>query len=102
MIIIRHSDLSISVQGHAGYADAGNDIVCAGVSTAVNYLMQTVQARKWTRAGVVVEGDFVLICLKPWICNVKEARRIVKDFVAVCANIAKEHPDNITVMEVVR
>lgn len=29
-------EITISVKGHAGYADHGDDIVCAGVSTLMN------------------------------------------------------------------
>ena len=100
MITVRHSDMSISVQGHACFSAPGTDIVCAGMSTAVNYLLQTVKSRKWTRADVLIKGDIVVICLKPRAFKVNEASRIIKDFVTVCLNMAKEYPHNITVMEV--
>lgn len=33
LIVITHNENSISVQGHAGYAPHGQDVVCAAVST---------------------------------------------------------------------
>ena len=35
MIRVKKSSNIISISGHAGYADAGKDIVCAGVSAVV-------------------------------------------------------------------
>lgn len=101
MITVRYSDMSISVQGHAGYAESGSDIVCAGVSTAVNCLIQTVRARKWTGAKLIVKDDIVMVGLKPWPFCGRAAAKFLDDFVAVCRNMAREYPHNITVMEVI-
>ena len=44
-IAIRHDpwSLQVIVSGHAGYAEEGKDIVCAGVSTLTNTLANIVQ-----------------------------------------------------------
>lgn len=37
---VRHNEFEIDVMGHAGYAAAGNDIVCAAISILVQTLLQ--------------------------------------------------------------
>ena len=43
MIIVEKSEYSISITGHSGYAEQGKDIVCAGVSTLVQTLIQSIE-----------------------------------------------------------
>lgn len=45
MIKIRCSELSIEASGHAGYAPAGGDIVCAAVSALMGALEAAVNCR---------------------------------------------------------
>lgn len=51
-VSIRHDpwSLQVIVGGHAEYAEAGQDIVCAGVSTLTNTLANVVQA--WADADL--------------------------------------------------
>lgn len=42
VVISRHND-SISIQGHAGYAAIGQDIVCAAVSTLTQALVLSLE-----------------------------------------------------------
>lgn len=37
---VRHNEFEIDIKGHAGYAAAGNDIVCAAISILVQTLVQ--------------------------------------------------------------
>ena len=43
MIKIKYSAGNITITGHANYAEPGKDIVCAGVSTLVQTLIQSVE-----------------------------------------------------------
>ena len=43
MITVKHHNDGMTIEGHAGYADAGQDIVCAGVSAIVQTLIQSVE-----------------------------------------------------------
>lgn len=40
-IVYSQKDYSLQIKGHSGYASAGNDIVCAGASTLLYTLCQT-------------------------------------------------------------
>ena len=56
MIVIktlqRGNEFKISVQGHAGYAESGKDIVCAGVS-AITCTLHEYLVRREADGGVV-------------------------------------------------
>lgn len=43
MIVINHSDGEIKIEGHAGYAAHGQDIVCAAVSTITQVFLASVE-----------------------------------------------------------
>ena len=43
MIVVSHNDGKIKIEGHAGYAPEGQDIVCAGVSALTQSLMLSLE-----------------------------------------------------------
>lgn len=47
----------ISVKGHSGYADAGHDIVCAGVSSAFEYMLNLIARRFLSEESCGVNTD---------------------------------------------
>lgn len=53
-----------SVSGHAGYADPGEDIVCASVSSAVQLTANGITEILGQRAGVSAEGGAVVLKLE--------------------------------------
>lgn len=44
MIVVNLSTTGITVDGHAGYAEAGKDIICAGVSALLQGLVHSLEA----------------------------------------------------------
>lgn len=44
MIEIRRHEGGFSISGHAGYAESGKDIVCAGVSTLIQTLIESLDS----------------------------------------------------------
>ncbi|MCI6022681.1 MAG: ribosomal-processing cysteine protease Prp [Oscillospiraceae bacterium] len=53
-----------SVSGHSGYADAGEDIVCAAVSSAVQLTANGITEVLGAHASVSAEGDTVSLNLE--------------------------------------
>jgi uncharacterized protein YsxB (DUF464 family) len=53
-----------SVKGHAGYADNGQDVVCAAVSSAVQLTANLITETLHEPAEVSVRADMVTIRLK--------------------------------------
>ena len=56
--------VGFSVSGHAGYADAGEDIVCAAVSSAVQLTANGITEILGLSASVEAEGDTVSLRLQ--------------------------------------
>lgn len=67
-MLINGSSVQFVIHGHAGYADAGNDIVCAAVSALSTALMNLVRR--------YAEDDFV----KDWMIQEKD------DFIHIYLN----------------
>lgn len=44
MIVVQMKENGLTVDGHAGYAETGNDIICAAVSALVQNLVNSVEA----------------------------------------------------------
>ena len=65
-----------SVSGHSGYAEAGSDIVCASVSTAVMLAEATINEVCGANAKVRVHEDDARVTLTlPADCTASEAFR---------------------------
>lgn len=86
----------LEAAGHAGYAPAGQDIVCAGASTlmqALVYLLAGVEGSRST-AGGTCEGPRVAVTAQirqePWIQGAFEMAK------AGFALLAERYPDNLS------
>ena len=55
--------LAFSLSGHAGYADAGQDIVCASVTSAVQLTANAITEQFAEKAKVTVEENRISLCL---------------------------------------
>ena len=54
---------AFSISGHAGYADAGQDIVCASVTSAVQLTANAITEQFGERAEVTVEENRISLLL---------------------------------------
>lgn len=103
-IIYCRDEFMVTVYGHANYADAGKDIVCAAISALSEAMLQRTAGRKiWQPAwGVNREPDrnVVHVRLKPRgkIAAVK-AREMLETICAGYRSIAKEYPDHVSFRE---
>lgn len=57
------------VTGHAGYAESGSDIVCAGVTTAVQLVANGITECAGIIAEVQVQENLVSLLLPETCCN---------------------------------
>lgn len=91
-ITIRHDDCTLTAEGHAGYAPAGQDIVCAGVSALLDTLAERTSAMGLARE---IRADNGLMHIEAVPCNLC---RTWIDFVAAGLQIIEEQfPDYIQV-----
>ena len=94
MIAVSVRKDGITVSGHANYAEAGKDIVCAGVSALVQGLIRSVES---------LASDKIEYEKSPGRADIyyrvlSEAGRLLVDsfFIGIC-QIASEFPDNVRI-----
>ncbi|MDD6678541.1 MAG: ribosomal-processing cysteine protease Prp [Firmicutes bacterium] len=91
-----------SVSGHSGYAEAGSDIVCAAVSTAVTMAEAIVNDICGAKAKVrVKEQDARITLTLPASCDEEDAvQAALAGLLLTLCNLRDQYPDYIEVLEV--
>ena len=85
----------LEASGHAGYAPAGQDIVCAGASTLMQTLCALLAGEEGTKSGAWDEPDGPRLAVtaaapqKPWVEGVFEFAK------AGFALLAERYPDHV-------
>ena len=82
-----------SVSGHAGYADAGEDIVCAAVSSAVQLTANGITEVLGVKAQVTAKGDTV--SLKMDSLPSEDAEAFLKALRLHLEMLAEDYPKNV-------
>ena len=77
------------VSGHAGYGEAGNDIVCSAVSSAVMLVCNTVTDFFGAAADVTVEENCVTLRLK---CADRPSEMLLDSFFTHMKDISEHYP----------
>lgn len=88
--------------GHSGYAEAGSDIVCAAVSTAVTFAECAINDCLGEHAKVRVDESESRITLTlPAKCEDEESvQAVLAAMMLTLCHWRDEYPDHIEVMEV--
>jgi uncharacterized protein YsxB (DUF464 family) len=91
-----------SVCGHSGYAEAGADIVCAAVSTAVTMAEATINDVCGAKAKVRVKQEDARITLTlPASCDEEDTvQAVLAGMMLTLMNLRDDYPDYIEVLEV--
>ena len=91
-----------SVCGHSGYAEAGQDIVCAAISAAVSLAECTINDVCGGKAKVRVKEDDARITLTlPATCEEEESiQAVLAGLMVYLCTLRDEYPDYIEVLEV--
>ena len=91
-----------SVSGHSGYAEAGADIVCAAISTAVTMAEAIINEVCGAKAKVrVKEADARITLTLPATCEEEEAiQAVLAGMMVYLCNLRDEYSDYIEVLEV--
>lgn len=96
MIEIKYNNNTISISGHAEYASHGNDIVCAGVSTAFFYTCELL-TRLNSKVEITSKNDLYKIEFKTLNENEKV---IFETFKAILKEMEHNYNKNIKMSEV--
>ena len=88
--------------GHSGYAEAGADIVCASVTTAVQFAQSTIVDVMGERATSKVDPASAEITFKlPAKCDNEDAvQDVLCGMMSTLLWVKEQYPDYIEVLEV--
>ena len=90
-------------QGHSGYAEAGSDIVCAAITSAIRLVDATVNTVMGLCASVKVHEEDAAISfrLPGGLAPTAEStcQNLLTGLMVYLAELHDEYPDNIEVME---
>ncbi len=91
-----------SVSGHSGYAENGQDIVCAAISAVVTMAEATINDVCGAKAKVRVKDEGARITLTlPASCDEEETvQAVLAGMLVTLCNLRDDYPDYIEVMEV--
>ena len=90
-------------QGHSGYAEAGEDIVCAAITSAIRLVDATINDVLGLAASVKVKENEALISLRlpgglgPTAESTCQA--VLTGLMVYLAQLHDEYPENIEVLE---
>ena len=91
-----------SVSGHSGYAEAGQDIVCAAISAVVTMAEATINDVCGAKAKVRIKEDDARITLMlPASCDEEETvQAVLSGLMLTLISLREDYPDYIEVLEV--
>ena len=91
-----------SVSGHSGYAENGQDIVCAAISAVVTMAEATINDVCGAKAKVRVRDDQARITLTlPVSCDEEDTvQAVLAGMMVTLCNLRDDYPHYIEVMEV--
>jgi len=98
MIFVNISDKGFTVTGHSGYADAGQDIVCAAVSSAAELTANALTEIVGVQCDIEVDADKPLLSVE--VKNNDKAelcRMFIKAFELQIEGIAESYPEYLTI-----
>ena len=91
-----------TVSGHSGYAENGQDIVCAAISAVVTMAEATINDVCGAKAKVRVKEEDARITLTlPASCDEEDTvQAVLAGMLVTLCNLSDDYPDYIEVMEV--
>lgn len=96
MIVVKVGESGLTVEGHAGYAEAGKDIICAAVSILVQNLIKSIE--DLTEEEIQYELGSGRVDIK--YGNLSEQGKLLVDsfFIGVCAVANAYGPEYVQIV----
>ncbi len=91
-----------SISGHSGYAEAGQDIVCAAISAVVTMAEATINDVCGAKAKVRVKEEDARVTLTlPVSCDEEDSvQAVLAGMMLTLCSLRDDYPDYIEVLEV--
>lgn len=86
----------ITITGHAGYAEPGNDVVCAGISTLAQTLIQAIE--DLTKDNIQYDISPGRVDIKHGDLS-KQGQLLIDSFFVGVNLIADEYPANVRIAQ---
>lgn len=86
---------SVSVRGHANYAEHGKDIVCAAVSMLAQNLIKSIEELTDDTVKYEISQGTVDIYFRDLS---EKSKTLVDSFFIGISTIAREYPDNVRIV----
>ena len=96
MIEVSRFEGGITINGHAGYAPQGQDIVCAAISTLAQTLIASIEALTEDAIQYEISPGWVEIKYGKLSAN---AELLIASFFVGVEMIADEYPDNVEIIQ---
>ena len=95
MIAVNVRADGITIDGHAGYAESGKDIVCAGVTALTENLIDSIESLTKDKIQYEISPGRVDIQFK----NLSEDGKLLVDsfFLGICG-IAQDFPEHVKII----
>ena len=93
MIKVIYSSNSLTVTGHANYADYGKDIVCASVSSLITCTVNGIYSLN--KNSILYKDDSNMIEIK--ILDDENALKLFNNLILMLKDLAKDYPKNIKI-----
>ena len=91
-----------TISGHSGYAEAGQDIICAAISAVVTMAEATINDVCGAKAKVRVKDEDARVTLTlPASCDEEESvQAVLAGMMLTLCSLRDDYPDYIEVLEV--
>ena len=89
-----------SAKGHAGCGEAGNDIVCAAITSAIRLAECTLNDVMGIGAKVDLKEDGHLKLKLPAECKLEAAQSVLMGLMLHLSDLRDDYPDYLEVLEV--
>ena len=95
VITVTIKEGEITIDGHAGYAPIGQDIVCAAISALTETFLASVRIYTTDKINSVISAGNAVIRYKDLSAD---SRLLMKSFLLGVTEIAIAYPDNVKVI----
>lgn len=96
MVTITRTKDRIIIHGHAGYAEHGKDIVCAGISTLAQTLIQSLDILTDDEIEFYIDEQSATIDIKFWTLS-ERAQVLVESFFIGVEGVHLAFPDFVQI-----
>lgn len=94
MIVVTKATDRITIKGHAGYAEPGKDIICAGVSTLAQTLIKSIE--DLTEDKITYSMSPGTVDIKLWNLS-EQTKALIGSFFIGIKLIADEYPQYVCI-----